>query len=62
MFLVGRGGIEPPTQGFSIRTHAPVSNTRGIDQQHRLPVESSGQAETYFVDSTSTVTEYGAKL
>ena len=23
---------------------------------------SSGQAETYFVDSTSTVTEYGAKL
>ena len=55
-FLVARGAIEPRELG---RRHAPASNTWGIDQQHRLPVE---QAETYFVDSTSTVTEYGAKL
>ena len=50
------GGGKPRKVG---RRNAPASNTWGIDQQHRLPVE---QAETYFVDSTSTVTEYGAKL
>ena len=35
----------------------------GIDRQRGCrSIRSNGQAETYLVDSTSTVTEYGAKL